>query len=264
MFKELLDRLDTKRDIKINVTDSGVYSDRQVEAVYNDSVQKYEIFGKSSRSLNVSSVISFIDFIDEELRRANNKTGKLSTVIINGAGGYFSADDDFKEKSCKYERSLTSLWQTLKSVANKKLNHEQLLTTLQKLRPCIPNFEELYLQLLDIRTIGRSEMISNPVFINSEAGCGYKITYKLQNGSQDETELPANFVCTVPYAKGRPDITYDIPIELMFLNNGSGIVEVLFQCSELERIEEKALQDEVDYLKGKLSEYKNLLVLLNY
>lgn len=80
----------------------------------------------------------------------------------------------------------------------------------------------------------------------------------------DEVELPANFTCVVPFAKGRADVTYEVPIELMFLNNGSGRVEVLFQCSELERIEEKALQDEVDYLKEGLAKYKDLLVLLNY
>lgn len=264
MFKELLNRIDTKRDVKIEVEDYGVYKSRKLEAVYNDAKQCYEVNGVSSRNLRVSSVNSFIDFIDDELIRNENKTGTFATVTVNTEGGYFSADDNFGGKSCAYERSLTTLWQTIKSVANQKLNHEQLLTTLQRLRPCITNFEDLYLRLLDIRTIGRSEMISNPVFINSEAGCGYKITYKLQNGTQDESELPSNFTCVVPFAKGRPDVTYEIPVELMFLNNGNGRVEVLFQCSELERIEEKALQDEVDYLKENLSKYKDLLVLLNY
>lgn len=264
MLKELLDRIDNKRDVKIEVEEYGVYNSRKTEAIYNDATSCYQTRGRNNRTLDVSSVNSFIDFIDEELDRCENKTGKLATVVVNDGGGSFCADDDFGGKRCDYERSLTTLWKTLKSVANCKLNHEELLTTLQRLRPCISNFEDLYLKLLDIRTIGRSEMISNPVFMNGEAGCGYKIKYKLQNGVQDESELPSNFICVVPYAKGRPDVTYNIPIELMFLNNGSGRIEVLFQCSELERIEEKALQDEVDYLKEKLSKYSDLLVLLNY
>lgn len=264
MLNKLLDRFDKKRETLIEVTERGVYTTRKIEAVYNDSNEEYEITTATTREKHVSCVDSFIDFIDEELNRNNNKTGKLATVSINQKGGHFSADDDFGGKVCVYDRALTILWQTLKSVANKKLNHEQLLTTLQQLRPCIPNFEKLYLNLLDIRTIGRSEMISNPVFMNGEAGAGYKISYKLQNGTDDESVLPSDFVCVVPYAKGRMDKTYIVPVELMFLNNGNGRIEVLFQIAELEQIEEKALQDEVDYLKEKLKKYADLLVLLNY
>lgn len=264
MLNTLLKRIDNKRDVKINVTEYGVYTDRQVEAVYNDDKQCYETTRKEARRKEVSFVGSFIGFIDEELKRAQNDTGKLTTVVINQSGGSFCADDDYRLKGCDYNRALTILWLTLKSVANQKLSHEQLLIALQKLRPCIQNFEELYIKLLDIRTIGKSEMISNPVFVNNGAETGYKIKFKLQSGIDDEVELPANFKCIVPYAKGRTDVTYEVPIELMFLNNGSGRIEVLFQCSELERIEEQALQDEVDYLKDKLSKYSDLLVLLNY
>lgn len=264
MLNKLLDRFDKKRDITIEVTERGVYSNRKVEAVYNDSNKHYEIQNARTRAQEVSCVNSFIDFIDDELNRDNNATGKLATVSISNAGGFFCADDNFGNRSCVYNRALTMLWKTLKSVANQKLNHEQLLTTLQKLRPCIANFEELYLNLLDIRTIGRSEIISNPVFINGEAGMGYKISYKLQNGTDDESILPSNFKCIVPYAKGRMDAVYEIPVELMFLNNGNGNIEVLFQVAELEQIEEKALQDEVEYLKEKLEKYCDLLVLLNY
>lgn len=264
MLNELLDRFDKKRETLIEVTERGVYSSRKVEAVYNDSNEEYEVKSAQIRSKKVSCVDSFIDFIDEELKRNKNETGKLATVTINENGGYFTADDDFGGKTCEYNRALTILWKTLKAVANQKLNHEQLLTVLQQLRPCIANFEELYLNLLDIRTIGRSEMISNPVFMNGEAGAGYKISYKLQNGTDDESVLPSNFECVVPYAKGRMDVVYKVPVELMFLNNGNGRIEVLFQVAELEQIEEKALQDEVEYLKEKLENYTDLLVLLNY
>lgn len=264
MLKELFNRLDTKRDVKITITDYGVYGERQIECVYNDAKQCYEELKKDCRNIDVSSVNSFIDFIREELDRLNNKTGKKATVVINNNGGSFCADDDFQDIACDYNRAITTLWRTLRSVANKRMNHEELLTTLQRLRPCISNFEELYRNLLDIRTIGRSEITSNPVFIDGEAGAGYKISFRLQNGADDETVLPSNFTCIVPYAKGRPDVTYELPIELMFLNNGHGKVEILFQCSELERMEEQALQDEVKYLQENLTEFKDLLVLLNY
>ena len=67
----------------------------------------------------------------------------------------------------------------------------------------------------------------------------------------------------MPYSRGRQDVLYDVPVELMYLNNGTGRVEILFQIAELERIEEEALKDEVDYLTAKLGNFSDLLVLLN-
>lgn len=263
MLKELLKRFDTKREIQIDTIEYGVYSERPTKAIFVDSENRYNRLSKKERKLNVSSVNSFIDFITEELKRLNNETGKKSTVVIDSEGGSFCADDDFKMISCLYSRSLTSGWETLQEVANSRLNHEDLLKVLQKFRPYIMDFEKLYSKLLDIRTIGRSEMLSNPVFINGEANSGYKIKFKLQSGETDETELPNQFELYLPYAKGRLDKRYFVPVELMFLNNGNGKIEILFQCPELERKEEEALQDEVEYLKEKLSDFKDLLVLLN-
>lgn len=268
MLDKLFERIDCKRESKLNITEYGVYSERQIEAVYSDYDKKYIITERKDRRLDVSTVDSFIDFIREELKRNKNKTGKIATVIINNSGGFFSADDDFKTTSCRYNRSLTAAWGALTNVANCKINHEQLLTTLQKLRPYIANFENLYLTLLDIRSIGRSEMISNPVFIPGEdglsAGSGYKISFKLQSGTQEDVVLPNRFVVKLPYSRGRQDVLYDVPVELMYLNNGTGRVEILFQIAELEEIEEQALKDEVLYLKEGLKEFEDLLVLLNY
>lgn len=268
MLDKLFERIDKKRESRINVTEYGVYSDRLREAVYSDNKEEYVPTEYKTRSLNVSTVDSFVDFIREELKRRGNETGKMSTVTINAQGGFFSADDDFKSTNCNYKRSLTAAWGALTDVANCKINHEQLLATLQKLRPFIDNFEDLYLTLLDIRSIGRSEMISNPVFIPGEdgfnAGSGYKISFKLQSGTQEDVVLPNRFIVHLPYSRGRQDVLYDVPVELMYLNNGTGRVEILFQIAELERIEEEALKDEVDYLTAKLDSFSDLLVLLNY
>lgn len=269
MLDKIFERLDKKRESKINITDYGVYTSREAEAVYSDNEQEYIKSERKNRNLNVSTVDSFIDFIREELKRVDNKTGYMATVTINNEGGLFSADDDFKKITCEYSRSLTEGWKALENVANTKIGHEQLLVTLQKLRPYIENFEELYFTLLDIRAIGRSEMISNPVFFTDGAGSfgassGYKITYKLSSGTQEEVNLPNKFEVILPYSRGRQDVLYKVPVELMYLNNGSGRIEILFQIAELERIEETALQEEVEYLKEKLSEFSELLVLLNY
>lgn len=76
--------------------------------------------------------------------------------------------------------------------------------------------------------------------------------------------MPNRFIVKLPYSRGRQDVLYDVPVELMYLNNGTGRVEILFQIAELERIEEEALKDEVDYLTAKLDSFSDLLVLLNY
>ncbi len=108
MLKELFERLDKKRDIQIDSTDYGVYSERPQKMIYSDCKQEYASIERYSRKLEVSSVNSFIDFISEELKRLNNETGNKTTVTINTNGGYFSADDDFKQIGCNYKRSLTN------------------------------------------------------------------------------------------------------------------------------------------------------------
>lgn len=267
MLSKLFDRFDKKRDVIIEVTDYGVYSSRKLEAIYNDSDKCYRTKSWATRCLKVSTVDSFVDFIAEEFKRARNETGNNATVVINRHGGNFNGNDNFENIGCNYERSLTTGWIELNRVANTKINHETLLTTLQKLRPYIENFEDLYLTLLDIRSIGRSEMISNPVFVPGDdmiANSGYKITYKLQSGTQEDVTLPNRFEVILPYSRGRQDVCYRVPVELLYLNNGNGRIEIVFQVAELEQIEEQALQDEVDYLKSKLAQFKDLLVLLNY
>lgn len=42
MLKELLDRIDNKRDIKIEVEEYGVYNTRKTEAIYNDATSCYQ------------------------------------------------------------------------------------------------------------------------------------------------------------------------------------------------------------------------------
>lgn len=95
MFKELFDRLDKKRNVEIESTEYGVYSEKNMKALYNDNTMQYEFLTKRTRHITVSSVDSFIDFISEELKRLNNASGQKTTVTIHDDGGFFSADDDF-------------------------------------------------------------------------------------------------------------------------------------------------------------------------
>lgn len=92
----------------------------------------------------------------------------------------------------------------------------------------------------------KKRVIRKENLIGFNAGSGYKISFKLQSGTQEDVVLPNRFIVHLPYSRGRQDVLYDVPVELMYLNNGTGRVEILFQIAELERIEEEALKDEVD------------------
>lgn len=80
MLDKLFERIDKKRESRINVTEYGVYSDRLREAVYSDNKEEYVPTEYKTRSLNVSTVDSFVDFIREELKRRGNETGNMSTT----------------------------------------------------------------------------------------------------------------------------------------------------------------------------------------
>jgi len=175
---------------------------------------------------------------------------------------YVIADDDFQKGKCVYERSLSEQWVTFATCIGKTYNHEEFLRLLQKLSPSIPAFKELYPIFLDIRVIGRAEVVSKPFYVNGEAETGCKIKFKMQGGEDETVILPESFVIRLPYAKGNYDKLYDVEVQLVF-DNKCGI-NVLIQAPLFEQAEEKALLDEVEYLKSELNKYEDLLVLFNF
>lgn len=189
---------------------------------------------------NVSNVQSFADFIGEELKRRNNPSGKMATAVINSSGGYFTADDDFQRGNCEFTRKLSEQWNYFASSLDRRYGHEEFLRFLQRLSPSIQNFHDLYSNMLDIRIIGRGEMQSNPYYINGEAASGYKIKYKMQDGELEENILPDHFVVKMPYAKGNYKTLYEIQVDLMYLNDGHGGLQILVQAPTFEQVEEQA------------------------
>ena len=133
---------------------------------------------------------------------------------------------------------------------------------MQKLSPSIVNFEDLYPTFLDIRVIGRSESVSKPFYVNGETESGVKIKFKMHGGEDEDIILPDYFTIRLPYAKGNYDKFYDVDVQLVY-DNRCGI-NILIQAPKFEQAEEKALLDEVTYLKEELSKYPDLLVLFNF
>lgn len=261
-IKKILEKIQAQRPVKETVTIHGNYTDKEIEAIYNDAAQRYETRDPLKSCEDVSTVESFADFIKEELKRRDKESGKFATAVINSNGGHFTADDDFQRGNCRFNRSLSEQWIAFKECIGRSYNHEEFLRLMQKLSPSIVNFKELYPTLLDIRIIGRSEEVSKPFYVNGETESGVKIKFKMRGGEDEDITMPESFIITLPYAKGNYDKLYEVPVQLVY-DNRNGI-NILIQAPEFEQAEERALLDEVEYLKKELSQYPDLLVLFNF
>lgn len=266
MIKEAIEKvlsLKEHTDTETTVKLYGNYSEKLVDAKFDKATGNYTIKNENVIKRTVSTVKSFTAAILEESKRRENNTGEKMTVLFTQKGGYFSIDDDFYSGEYKFERTLSQQWQALQEIAGKTLDHEELLTALQELSPSIKDFKELYKKFLKVRIVGASELTSNPVFVNNEAEKGYKVKYTLDGGQADEEVLPEGFTLSLPYSKGSEN-TYEIAVETMILNNGSGELEIRISCPGLEQIEEKAIFDEVAQVRKDTENLTDLLILESY
>lgn len=262
-IKKILQNIQVQRPVKDEAIIYGNYTTTTKEAFYDDSDRCYRVRDYLKNSEEVSTVQSFSDFIKEELKRRDKTTGKLATAVINSAGGHFTADDDFQRGNCTFKRSLSEQWLAFKRCIGNSYSHEEFLLLMQKLSPSIVNFEDLYPTLLDIRVIGRAETVSKPFYVNGETeAAGVKIKFKMRGGEDEDIILPDHFTVRLPYAKGNYDKLYDVDVNLVYDNRGG--VNILIQAPMFEQAEEKALLDEVEFLKNELKQYPDLLVLFNF
>ena len=261
-IKTILKNIQQQRPVREAITIHGNYTNKTVEAIYNDSAQRYETQNPLKTCENVSTVESFADFIREELKRRDRETGKLATAVIDSNGGRFTADDDFQTGNCKFTRSLSEQWIAFRDCIGRSYNHEEFLRLMQKLSPSIVNFENLYPTFLDIRVIGRAETVSKPFYVKGETESGIRIKFKMQGGEDENITMPEKFSIALPYAKGNYEKLYNVDVQLVY-DNKCGI-NILIQAPMFEQVEEEALLDEVKYLKKELSKYPDLLVLFNF
>ena len=243
----------------------GDYSgDTEHEATYNDSKSCYETKVANAANQEVHSAKAFVNFIDEELKRRENLTGKFATSRITLVGGSFVADDNYNRGHCTYTRLNSEQYKILKSYKGATLDHEEFLTMLQKLKPSITDFPTLYQRCSKIRVVGRSEMNSQPMFDDEgNADASFICTYKLQDGTDEDLVLPASFECVVPFAKaGEKEYAYIV--ELLFVNTKSNQIAVSVQIPDWETNEEQAIIDEAEFVKDSLKDKTNLLVLADF
>ncbi|MBQ7450694.1 hypothetical protein IJS77_04690 [bacterium] len=265
MLKELVnDILLRNRPEKQTVRIYGNYGAfKDLEAVYSDNSKNYLLKEAENIDRIVHSKKAFVALIKEELRRNNNIDGDFATVRLNLKGGDFVADDKFYEGKFDYTRLLSEQFDILRNSKNRVYDHEEFLNILRALKPSIVGFQEVYRKFSKIRIIGRSEMTSNPIFIDDKSESGYKCTYKLTDRTEEDATLPSSFEVLLPFAKAG-EMLYKFPVELLFYNTNGNEIMVKIQIPEFETIVEQAIIDEAEEIKEELKEHSKLLVLADF
>lgn len=267
IITEIQNIFKNKREVIFSDEITGKYKKeiRKRCHIYNDANQNYVELPINSTGCNwiVSTAENFAKLIDEELQRFDNTSGENATVKLNLTGGEFNANDNFRENLSVFKRQNSQQWLLLKTGINQTFNHEEFLQWFRGLKPSIDNFEAYFRAFAKLRVIGMGELRSNPYFTDGTQETGYKITYRLEGCTDDMDEyLPNNFKITCPFEKAN-EKKYTQTIELLFANNG-GDIEISVFAPDFEVIEEQAIQDEANYIKGNLEKHDRLLILADF
>lgn len=266
MFEQLFDKIQRLGRVNLQpIKKEGNYTDKDISLIYNDQQGKYEEVAAISNSKAVTSASALIDFIKEECRRRDNNTGDKATLQLNLTGGKFTADTDFNKGNCEYNRKFSQQWEVLIGYANKSLSHRDFMKALKKLKPSIEEFDRVFRAFSQIRLIGNSKLISNPVFTSTSevAEHGYLCKYTLEGGGEGEAVIPDGFQLYMPYGKGT-DKDYCINVELLFSRNDCDELDIEFACPDLDYVEEEAIKDEAKYIRENTAELSELLVLADF
>lgn len=254
-----------KRPETIKAPVYGLYSERERTFIYNDSQEYYEVEIRQPREKEVHNVKAFALSIAEELKRRGNATGDRATVNINSHGGLFIPDDDFGGYEIAFRRINSQQWNLVKKMLNQTVNHKQFLLWLQGLKPSFDGevFQNLFLKFVQLKIVGTSKLVSNPIITQNGQEQGYTCCYRLQDGTEGEEHFPTGFSVRVPFAKAG-DTYYDIPIDLLFTKDECDGIQITVLCPEFENIEERAIIDEAKYITQETKKYSELLVLSDF
>ena len=264
LIKEAMQNLKKqKRPELIDCPIYGRYSERYRTFIYSDSAQDYKTHTSAPSSKTVRSVKAFASVISEELKRRENQSGFKATVSINLDGGYFIPDDDFGGDCIKFNRLNSQQWNLVKANINRDMTHKEFLMFLQALKPSIDDFAEVYRSYATLRMVGKTEIVSNPIFTEDGQGSSYSCRYKLEDGTDGEEKYPSGFLADVQFAKAG-DKYYSIPLDLLFYRDEDNELMISVLCPTFENIEEQAIIDEAEYVKAETEKFSDLLVLSDF
>ena len=246
----------------------NTYTQVEKELIYSDADAEYKLnerFRATTPSTTVHSRESFVSFIKEELRRRNNEDGNYATVQVGINESKFCADDDKNEGFCTFERIYSEQFEALSGAKNKLFDHNSFLLLLQRLKPSIIDFKNVYTKLSTIRIAKTAKMQSQPIFnedgeMEEGVTCQFMIQSAAREGTTEEITLPTNFKCTMPYVKAGTD-NYTFDIELQITKDDYDRPAILLQIPNYEIEIEHAIKDEIKYISDNLQDKKNLLIL---
>lgn len=266
MFEEIIENtILKKRPEQIDIRTYGNYEGQDIqEGIYNDSNKCYQIKNASGKEYTVRSAKAFTAYINEELKRRNNKIGKFATVHLTLEGGNFIADCNFNKGICNYKRLQSEGYEILNEIKDSEVNHEEFLHILRKLKPYINNFNEVYKTCSKIKLLRNSKVTSQPEF--NEGGVkdsSFTCVYKLENGEEDEFKLPVSFFVTIPFAKAGTH-NYEYEVELIYSLNNFGGLNITLKVPDWENNEEKAIFDEASDIKADIKDAEEILILSDF
>lgn len=147
----------------------------------------------------------------------------------------------------------------LRRINGQILGHEEFLMSILALSPSVADFKEVYKKFLTLRIVGKSELTSNPVFVNNQAESGYLVKYKLE-GQNSDVVVPDGFYVSVPFVKAGQK-KYGVNVEVQVLNSSSNELRMKINIPELDYIEETAIIDEIEEIKAETKKYDKMLIL---
>lgn len=266
ILNELITSLkNQKRPETVEVPVYGLYSNKTRTFLYDDSQKRYDMVEETPNNKEVRNVKAFALSIEEELKRRNNLTGEKATVNINLNGGVFIPDDDFGGYEIKFSRLNSQQWNLVKGMLNRTVNHKTFLLWLQGLKPSFDGaeFQELFLRFVQLKIVGSSKLMSNPIITENGQEQGFLCNYALSDGTEGTEHFPTGFNVSVTFAKAG-DFEYNIPIDLLFTRDEDDTIQITVSCPEFENIEERAIIDEANYIKEQTESYSDLLVLSDF
>lgn len=242
--------------------------------LYNDAERRYEPLADAivKQSGAVSNIESFIALVLEETKRrpidGKPHNGEFMTVVFNLAGGKFSADDRLRRDHFTYERTLSPQWRALIATLNKPLEHKQLVSALQLLRPSIIGYADLMLQLRKIHFTDKTNIVSEPTLQDGKNENTYGVEVAVTGGTSNTTRtaLPSQFDVNLQYARGSEKrYSTTIEIDLSTIQKGER-KELRFTliAPDLTNVEEAAVEDEVALFREQTKAVPRLLTLVDY
>lgn len=294
---EFIKSITEKRPVLGTRTEYGKYTSRLRTVEYSDRDKVYqnpaEVY---SNNIEVHSIKAFTDYISEEFKRRNNATGKFATVQLGIEKSEFTADDDFNEGVCTYNRIKSEQLKQIQHYNGQELDQEDLIEMLLRLKPSIINYgfianmeteadnynevintqdfsaqmqakgyyNDIFATYSKLKISRNATMNINPVFgADGESDNSYTCTFRLtagnNAGTDEDIKIPEGFYIACPFVKAGYYFCV-LYVDIQPLNN-NGNVTFAVKVPNFETEIENAIIHESKVIKENLKDYSELLVL---